>query len=150
MKRSFAGNIVTHCFLAITIGAFNQLTGINAILYYIPGIFAAAGFSQLSGDLQAVAIGATNMLFTLVGMSLIDRFGQKSLLLLGAAGTSMCLAGVSWIFYTNSHQGALLCLLVTYIAFFALSQGAVVWVYIGEVFPNAVRSKGQGAGNASH
>jgi sugar porter (SP) family MFS transporter len=137
-------------FLAITIGAFNQLAGINAILYYMPGIFGAAGFSQLSGDLQAVAIGATNMVFTLVGMALIDHFGRKSLLLVGAAGTCLCLAGVSWVFHSNSHQSALLGLLVTYIAFFALSQGAVIWVYIGEVFPNAVRSKGQGAGNASH
>jgi sugar porter (SP) family MFS transporter len=137
-------------FLAITIGAFNQLAGINAILYYMPSIFAAAGFSQLSGDLQAIAIGATNLVFTLVGMTLIDRFGRKSLLMVGAAGTAACLAGVSWVFISRSHQAALLGLLVVYIAFFALSQGAVIWVYIGEVFPTAVRSKGQGAGNASH
>ena len=137
-------------FLAITIGAFNQLAGINAILYYMPSIFAAAGFSQLSGDLQAIAIGATNLIFTLVGMTLIDKFGRKSLLMVGAAGTATCLAGVAWVFLSQSHQTALLALLVTYIAFFALSQGAVIWVYIGEVFPNSVRSKGQGAGNASH
>jgi len=137
-------------FLAITIGAFNQLAGINAILYYMPSIFAAAGFSQLSGDLQAIAIGATNLIFTMVGMSFIDRFGRKSLLMVGAAGTSACLAGVAWVFLSQSHQAALLALLVVYIAFFALSQGAVIWVYIGEVFPTSVRSKGQGAGNASH
>jgi sugar porter (SP) family MFS transporter len=136
-------------FLAITIGAFNQLTGINAILSYMHTIFASAGFSQLSSDLQAIAIGATNLIFTLVGMSLIDRFGRKSLLILGAIGTSICLSGVAWIFHTNSHQSALLGLLVTYIAFFALSQGLVVFVYIGEVFPTHVRSKGQGVGNAS-
>jgi len=137
-------------FLAITIGAFNQLAGINAILYYMPSIFAAAGFSQLSGDLQAIAIGATNLVFTLVGMTFIDRFGRKSLLMIGAAGTASCLAGVAWVFLSHSHQSALLALLVVYIAFFALSQGAVIWVYIGEVFPTSVRSKGQGAGNASH
>jgi hypothetical protein len=137
-------------FLAITIGAFNQLAGINAILYYMPSIFAAAGFSQLSGDLQAIVIGATNLLFTLVGMTFIDRFGRKSLLMVGAAGTCACLAGVAWIFNSHSHQADLLGLLVVYIAFFALSQGAVIWVYIGEVFPTSVRSKGQGAGNASH
>jgi sugar porter (SP) family MFS transporter len=137
-------------FLAITIGAFNQLAGINAILYYQGTIFKAAGFSQLSGDLQAVAIGATNLIFTLVGMSLIDRFGRKSLLMVGAAGTAVCLAGVAWIFISQSHQSALLALLVTYIAFFALSQGAVIWVYIGEVFPTSVRAKGQGVGSASH
>ncbi len=137
-------------FLAISIGAFNQLAGINAILYYLNSIFAAAGFSQISGDQQAIAIGFTNLVFTIVGMSLIDRLGRKVLLLIGAAGTASCLAAVSWLFATNSHPGALVWLLITYIAFFALSQGAVIWVYIGEVFPNAVRSKGQGVGNASH
>jgi sugar porter (SP) family MFS transporter len=137
-------------FLAISIGAFNQLAGINAILYYLNNIFAAAGFSQVSSDQQAVAIGFTNLIFTLVGMSMIDRLGRKTLLVIGAAGTAICLAGVAWIFTTNSHQWMLVWLLVVYIAFFALSQGAVIWVYIGEVFPNAVRSKGQGVGNASH
>ena len=137
-------------FLAITIGAFNQLAGINAILYYMPSIFSAAGFSQLSGDLQAIVIGAINLVFTLVGLSVIDFFGRKSLLLVGAAVTSLCLFGVAWILSTNTHLWALLLLLAVYIAFFALSQGAVIWVYIGEVFPNSIRAKGQGAGNASH
>ncbi len=137
-------------FLAISIGAFNQLAGINAILYYLNDIFAAAGFSQLSGDQQAIAIGLTNLIFTIVGMSVIDKLGRKTLLLIGAAGTASCLAGVAWVFSTNSHRGMLVWLLIVYIGFFALSQGAVIWVYIGEVFPNHVRSKGQGVGNASH
>jgi MFS transporter, SP family, arabinose:H+ symporter len=137
-------------FLAISIGAFNQLAGINSILYYLNSIFASAGFSQISGDQQAIAIGFTNLVFTIVGMSVIDKLGRKTLLLVGAAGTAICLAAVSWLFATNSHPGALVWVLITYIAFFALSQGAVIWVYIGEVFPNAVRSKGQGVGNASH
>jgi sugar porter (SP) family MFS transporter len=136
-------------FLAITIGAFNQLTGINAVFSYAHTIFTAAGFSQLSSDSQGIALGVTNLLFTLVGMTLIDKFGRKSLLLVGAAGTAACLAGVAWIFNTNSHQSSLLVLLVAFIAFFAVSQGMVVFVYIGEVFSNAVRSKGQGVGNAS-
>ncbi|MGC1420962.1 MAG: sugar porter family MFS transporter [Terracidiphilus sp.] len=137
-------------FLAITIGAFNQLAGINAILYYLNDIFQAAGFSQLSGDQQAIAIGFTNLIFTMIGMSMIDKLGRKTLLLIGAAGTASCLAGVAWIYRSNSHQGMLVWLLIGYIAFFAMSQGAVIWVYIGEVFPNRVRSKGQGVGNASH
>jgi sugar porter (SP) family MFS transporter len=137
-------------FLAISIGAFNQLAGINAILYYLNSIFAAAGFSQVSGDQQAIAIGFTNLVFTIVGMSLIDRLGRKFLLLIGAVGTASCLAAVSWLFASNTHPGALVWVLIIYIAFFALSQGAVIWVYIGEVFPTAVRSKGQGVGNASH
>jgi SP family arabinose:H+ symporter-like MFS transporter len=137
-------------FLAISIGAFNQLAGINAILYYLNNIFAAAGFSQISSDQQAIAIGATNFLFTMVGMSLIDKAGRKTLLLIGAAGCAACLAGVAWLFGTHSHPEALIWLLVTYIAFFSVSQGAVIWVYIGEVFPTSVRSKGQGVGSASH
>src|ERR1019366_3022597 len=137
-------------FLAISLGAINQLAGINAILYYLNNIFAAAGFSQISGDQQSIAIGFTNLIFTMVGMSVIDKLGRKTLLLIGAAGTSSCLGAVSWLFRSHAHPGALVWLFVTYIAFFALSQGAVIWVYIGEVFPNHVRSKGQGVGNASH
>jgi MFS transporter, SP family, arabinose:H+ symporter len=137
-------------FLAISIGAFNQLAGINAILYYIDNIFGAAGYSQISSDQQAIVIGATNFVFTLIGMSLIDKLGRRTLLLIGAAGTALCLAGVAWVFGTNSNQSSLLWLLVIYIAFFAVSQGAVIWVYIGEVFPTSVRSKGQGVGSASH
>jgi MFS transporter, SP family, arabinose:H+ symporter len=137
-------------FLAITIGMFNQLSGINAILYYLNDIFAAAGYSKISGDLQAVAIGAMNLAATLLGMSLIDKLGRKTLLIIGSVGTALCLAGVARIFYTHSHQNYLLWLLVSYIAFFAISQGAVIWVYIGEVFPNRVRSKGQSLGSSSH
>ncbi|MGB8262153.1 MAG: sugar porter family MFS transporter [Terracidiphilus sp.] len=137
-------------FLAITIGAFNQLAGINAILYYLNTIFTEAGSSSIDSYRKAIAIGFTNLVFTIVGMSVIDKLGRKTLLLIGAAGTASCLAGVAWLFATNSPPGALVWLLITYIAFFALSQGAVIWVYIGEVFPNAVRSKGQGVGNASH
>ncbi len=137
-------------FLAITLGAFNQFSGINAILYYLNSIFSEAGFSRISGDQQAIAIGFTNLVFTMVGMSLIDKFGRKTLLLIGAVGTAACLAAASWLMSANIHPGALVYIFVTYIAFFAMSQGAVIWVYIGEVFPNHVRSKGQGVGNASH
>ena len=137
-------------FLAITIGMFNQLSGINAILYYLNDIFAAAGFSKMSGDLQAVAVGGMNLAATLLGMALIDKLGRKTLLLIGSVGTAACLAGVSGVFFTQSHQSYLLWLLISYIAFFAISQGAVIWVYIGEVFPNRVRAKGQGLGSSSH
>ena len=137
-------------FLAITIGMFNQLSGINAILYYLNDIFGAAGFSRMSGSLQAVAIGSTNLLATLLAMSVIDKLGRKTLLLIGAIGTAICLFGVAEVFYTKSHQSSLLLLLVAYIAFFAISQGAVIWVYISEVFPTRVRAKGQGLGSSSH
>jgi len=137
-------------FLAISIGMFNQLAGINAILYYVNNIFAAAGFNQISSDQQSVAVGATLFIFTIVGMALIDKLGRKTLLLIGAAGCSTCLAGVTWVFATHSHQSWLLPIVVVYMAFFSVSQGAVIWVYIGEVFPTLVRSKGQGIGSASH
>src|SRR6202043_2737139 len=137
-------------FLAISTGMFNQLSGINAILYYSNSIFAAAGFSQLSGSLQTVLIGAMNLVATLLGMSLIDKLGRKTLLLIGSVGTALCLAGVAEIFFSHTHQNYLIWLLITYIAFFAVSQGAVIWVYIGEVFPNRVRSKGQALGSSAH
>jgi len=137
-------------FLAISIGMFNQLSGINAILYYLNDIFAAAGFSKVSGDLQAVAVGSMNLVATLLAMTVIDKLGRKTLLLIGSVGTAGCLAGVSGVFFTESHQSYLLWLLVAYIAFFAISQGAVIWVYIGEVFPNRVRAKGQALGSSSH
>jgi SP family arabinose:H+ symporter-like MFS transporter len=137
-------------FLAVSIGMFNQLAGINAILYYLNDIFAFAGYSKLSGNLQAVVIGATNLLFTVIAMSVIDRIGRKTLLLIGAAGTAVCLAGVATIFFTHRHLSYLLLILVAYIAFFAFSQGAVIWVYLAEVFPNAVRAKGQSLGSFSH
>lgn len=137
-------------FLAVSIGMFNQLSGINAILYYLNDIFAYAGFNKVSSDLQAVAIGGTNLVFTMLAMSVIDRIGRKTLLLIGSIGTAACLGGVAAIFITKSHQNLLVWLLVGYIAFFAFSQGAVIWVFISEVFPNRVRAKGQSLGSFSH
>ncbi len=137
-------------FLAIMLGMFNQLTGINAILYYINDIFVAAGFTRVSSNGQAVIIGATNLAATLVGMSLIDKLGRKKLLLAGAVGMIFCLAGVANVFATHQHSSALLWLLVGFILSFAFSQGAVVWVYISEIFPTRVRSKGQSIGSSAH
>jgi MFS family permease len=136
--------------LAIAIGFFNQMSGINAILYYLNDIFKSAGFDKVSSDLQAVAIGATNLLFTIVAMSVIDRLGRKKLLLTGAAGTAVCLAGVAVIFATGKGEQFLVWLLIGFIGFFAFSQGAVIWVYLSEVFPNLVRAKGQSLGSFSH
>jgi SP family arabinose:H+ symporter-like MFS transporter len=137
-------------FLAIAIGAFNQLSGINAILYYLPSIFSSAGFSHVSGVGQSVAIGAMNLAATLLGMALIDRVGRKTLLLIGAVGTAVCLLAVAAIFATHQHQAWLVWALVAYVAFFAISQGAVVWVYISEIFPTRVRGKGQSLGSGTH
>jgi MFS transporter, SP family, arabinose:H+ symporter len=136
-------------FLAIATGIFNQLAGINAILYYLPDIFMAAGFSKISGDLQAVAIGGMNLCATLLAMALIDKIGRKTLLLIGSAGTAVCLSGVAHIFFTQRNQSWLVWILVGYIFFFA-PLGAVIWVYMGEIFPTIVRSKGQSLGSSLH
>jgi sugar porter (SP) family MFS transporter len=137
-------------FLAITVGMFCQLSGINAVLYYLNDIFAMAGASKVSGDLQAVAVGAANLVATLLAMSVIDKIGRKKLLLFGTAGLALCLSAVSYVFLTHRHLDWLVWLLMIYIGFFAVSQGAVVWVYISEVFPTRVRSKGQSLGSSSH
>jgi MFS transporter, SP family, arabinose:H+ symporter len=137
-------------FLAIAIGIFNQFSGVNAILYYSNDIFEKAGFSKVSSDLQTVAIGLSNLLFTMIAMSVIDRLGRKKLLLIGAAGTAACLAGVAVIFASGQGEQFLVWLLVGFIGFFAFSQGAVIWVYLSEVFPNLVRAKGQSLGSFTH
>ncbi|HLJ45677.1 MAG TPA: sugar porter family MFS transporter [Bryobacteraceae bacterium] len=149
-ERLFTSKYRFPIFLAVSIAMFNQLSGINAILYYLNDIFAKAGFSKVSGDLQAVAIGATNLLFTMIAMSVIDRIGRKTLLLAGAVGTTLCLSGVAVVFFSGSHEGLLVWLLVGYIASFAFSQGAVIWVYLSEVFPTSVRANGQSLGSFTH
>ncbi len=137
-------------FLAISIGMFNQLSGINAILYYLNDIFAKAGFTKVSSDLQSVAIGATNLLFTMIGMSIIDKVGRRKLLITGSVGTALCLGGVAAVFASGAHENLLVWLLIGFIACFAFSQGAVIWVYISEVFPNRVRAKGLSLGSFTH
>ena len=137
-------------FLAVSIAMFNQLSGINAILYYLNDIFAHAGFSKVSGDLQAVFIGFTNLLATILAMSIIDKAGRKTLLLIGSVGTTLCMGGVAYIFNAGGHEGMLVWLLVGFIGFFSFSQGAVIWVYLSEVFPTNVRAKGQSLGSFTH
>jgi sugar porter (SP) family MFS transporter len=137
-------------FLAIAMGMFNQLSGINAILYYLNDIFASAGFSQVSSSAQTVVIGLTNLVATLIAMAVIDYIGRKKLLLIGSVGMVFCLGGVARLFWRHEQSAALLWLLVGFIIFFAISQGAVIWVYISEIFPNKVRSRGQSVGSSSH
>jgi len=136
--------------LAVLLAGFNQLAGINAILYYSNDIFAAAGYGRLSADLQTIAVGATNLGFTLVGLALIDRLGRKTLLVVGAAGMAICLAVVAAIFWGALPKSLLLVMLVGYMAFFAPSQGAVIWVYLSEIFPTRVRARGMGIGSSTH
>jgi SP family arabinose:H+ symporter-like MFS transporter len=135
--------------LAITLAAFNQLSGINAVLYYLNDIFASAGFSGVSGGVQTVIVGAVNFASTIVAMSLIDRLGRKTLLLIGCIGMTITLSGIAAIFISSRWRSALIYLLAAYIASFAISSGAVIWVYMSEIFPNAVRVKGQALGSTT-
>ena len=136
--------------LAIALALFNQLSGINAILYYLNDIFRAAGFSSATADLQAVAVGMANFVATIAALSLIDRIGRKTLLLIGAVGTALTLAGVAAIMASGIGRAWLLWLLIAFIASFAFSQGAVIWVYLSEIFPSEVRSRGQALGSGTH
>ena len=135
---------------AILLAMFNQFTGINAILYYLNDIFAAAGFSRMSSDMQAIAVGAANLIATLIGMSFIDRIGRKTLLIIGAVGMVVALSGVAAIMALGQGQALLLWMLLLFIVSFAFSQGAVIWVYISEIFPTPVRATGQSVGSATH
>jgi sugar porter (SP) family MFS transporter len=137
-------------FLAITVAMFNQLDGINALMYYLNPIFSMAGFTKVSGDMQSVVVGIANLLATMAGMVIIDRGGRKPLLIAGAIGTGVTLAGITWVFSGTANHGILLWLLVGYIICHGFGQGAVIWVYISEVFPNAVRAKGQTLGSSTH
>lgn len=140
----------TPILLAFAIAAFNQLAGINAILYYINDIFAAAGFSKVSSDQQSILIGLTNLLFTIPALLIIDRIGRKSLLLIGSVGLFVTLVGTALIMVSGQHQNLLLWMLIGFIGSFAFSQGAVIWVYISEIFPTEVRARGQSIGSSTH
>jgi sugar porter (SP) family MFS transporter len=136
--------------LAIALGLFNQLSGINAILYYLNDIFAAGGFVGLSPDVQAVVIGAANLAATMAAMTIIDRVGRKPLLLAGGVVTAVALAGVALVYAGVAPNALLLPLLILFVVAFAMSQGAVIWVYLSEIFPTDVRAKGQAIGSGTH
>jgi sugar porter (SP) family MFS transporter len=136
--------------LAIAIASFNQLSGINAILYYLNDIFAAAGYGKVSADLQSVIIGATNLVFTLLALTIIDRVGRKTLLITGSFGLIASLAATAFIQLSGTHQDWLLWMLILFVASFAFSQGAVIWVFIAEIFPTEVRARGQSLGSSTH
>jgi sugar porter (SP) family MFS transporter len=136
--------------LAVMVASFNQLSGINALIYYTADIFRMAGAERTSALLQSVIIGFTNLVFTMAAMTVIDRLGRRLLLLIGAVGLAACLSLTAWAFHGGSHGTVVLASLIAYIAFFAFSQGAVIWVYISEIFPNRVRARGQALGSFTH
>ncbi len=135
--------------LAILIAFFNQLSGINAILYFAPRIFELTGLGAKAALLQSVGIGATNLIFTFVGLWLIDRLGRRTLLLIGSFGYIASLGLVAWSFFTQHFALVPVCIFA-FIAAHAIGQGAVIWVYIAEIFPNRQRAEGQALGSFTH
>jgi len=135
----------------VLLAMFNQLSGINAILYYAPRIFEMAGFERADAFQQSVYIGLANFLFTILAMAVIDRFGRKRLLLIGALGMTVFLV-LTAVAFSQPHVANpyVIVYLVGFIAFFAFSQGAVIWVFIAEIFPNRVRSQGSSLGSFAH
>ena len=139
----------TPILLALMVATFNQVSGINALIYYTADIFAMAGAGRASALWQSVIIGVTNLVFTLLAMTVIDRVGRRRLLLVGSLGLAACLFAAAWAF-ERKVGSVLLVSLIGYIAFFAFSQGAVIWVYLAEIFPNRVRARGQALGSFTH
>ena len=136
--------------LAFLVAAFNQFSGINAFLYYAPRIFEAGGIGQSAALLNSVGIGLTNVIFTFIGISLIDKLGRKSLMYIGSIGYIISLTLISLSFILNWGGILLPIFLFLFIASHAIGQGAIIWVYISEIFPNHVRSYGQSFGVSTH
>ncbi len=135
--------------LAILIAFFNQLSGINAILYFAPRIFELTGLAAKAALLQSIGIGITNLVFTFVGLWLIDRLGRRTLLYIGSFGYIASLGLVAWAFFTN-HLSIVPVCIFAFIAAHAVGQGAVIWVFISEIFPNRQRAEGQTLGSFTH
>jgi len=151
-SRAYAKPIM----LAVMIALFNQLSGINALMYYAPHIFKMAGAGQNAAFLQAVAVGSMNLIFTILAMLIIDQFGRKKLMLAGSIGYILSLGTTAWAFYayetefTPVGSRIVLISLLVFIASHAFGQGAVIWVFISEIFPNRLRARGQALGSFTH
>jgi sugar porter (SP) family MFS transporter len=135
--------------LAFLIAFFNQLSGINAVLYFAPRIFELTGLGAQAALLQSVGIGVTNLIFTFVGLWLIDRLGRRTLLYIGSVGYILSLGLCAWAFFTESFAVVPACIFA-FIAAHAVGQGAVIWVFISEIFPNRHRATGQALGSFTH
>lgn len=146
----FSGKYNRSLTLAFLLAFFNQVSGINFILYYAPVILENAGFASSDSLLSSISIGGTNLLFTFVGLYLIDRMGRKSLMYIGSVGYIISLAMVAYGFKTEANASFNLFFILSFIASHAVGQGAVIWVFISEIFPNSVRAAGQAWGTGTH
>lgn len=150
-SKIFSASNRTPIMLAVLFAFFNQVSGINAIIYYAPRIFAMAGLGAQASLLSTVGIGLVNFIFTLLAINIMDRVGRRTLMLVGSVGLILSLVLVAVTFYSGRLDSfAIPLYIMAFIAFFAFSQGAVIWVFISEIFPNAVRAKGQTLGSSTH
>jgi sugar porter (SP) family MFS transporter len=148
-RALFTRRLLKPILLAFFIAFFNQLSGINAILYFAPRIFEMTGLNSQAALLQSVGIGVTNLIFTFVGLWLIDRLGRRKLLVIGSFGYIASLGLTSWAFYSG-NVGMVPVYIIAFIAAHAIGQGAVIWVFISEIFPNKQRAFGQSLGSFTH
>jgi sugar porter (SP) family MFS transporter len=147
--KFFSRDLMKPLFLAFFIAFFNQLSGVNAILYYAPRIFQMAGLGTQAALLQSVGIGLTNLIFTFAGLWLIDRLGRRTLLFIGSFGYIASLGLTAWTFQSG-HFSMVPAYIFAFMAAHAIGQGAVIWVFISEIFPNKQRSLGQSFGSFTH
>jgi len=146
----FSGQYNKPIMLAFLLAFFNQVSGINFILYYAPRIFETAGIDQSNTLIASIPIGAVNLIFTLLGMYLIDKMGRKQLMTIGSIGYIITLLGVAWSFYSGAQGGMVVFFISAFVGAHAIGQGAVIWVFISEIFPNSVRANGMSLGSGTH
>ncbi len=149
-EKLFSGTYKTPLILAFLIAFFNQLSGINFVLYYAPEILERAGLAAQESLFSSISIGIVNLIFTFVGVWLIDRLGRKQLMKIGSIGYIISLGMVGWGFYSGASSVLLLTFILIFIASHAIGQGAVIWVFISEIFPNKIRAFGQSWGTGTH
>lgn len=137
-------------FLAFLLAFFNQASGINFVLYYAPRIFEAAGIDQTNTLIASTPIGAVNLIFTLIGMFLIDKMGRRQLMIIGSIGYILTLLGVAWSFYSGAEGFVVVAFVSLFVGAHAVGQGAVIWVFISEIFATSVRGKGMSFGSGTH
>ncbi len=146
----FSSKYKTPILLAFALACFNQLSGINFVLYYAPRIFEAAGIDQTNTLIASIPIGAVNLIFTLIGMFLIDKMGRKQLMIIGSIGYILTLLGVAWSFYSGAEGFVVVAFVSLFVGAHAIGQGAVIWVFISEIFSTSVRGKGMSFGSGTH
>jgi len=150
MDRLFSRAYTTPILLAFFIALFNQLSGINFIIYFAPRVFSLAGLSDSTALLSTAGVGLVNLLFTLLGMMLIDNFGRRVLMKIGSLGYIISLSAIASAFYQDASGVIVVFFVFLFIASHAIGQGAVIWVFFAEIFPNNVRTKGQSLGSGTH